>query len=195
MKKIQKWKVGEFEHYTIRLVSSAQRFWDGVFWLKTPKTYNNLNFPDNRATHRCNLYCRFEPKQTINVNDAHYTVAVVRAMDGEDFRSNSRLYSQNDIKSERMIPHSTTKFWKHFHEVGHLIGLGHVGTGGKTNVHNNNLPTAYGVTLKEMQDVMGRGSVRHNWHANPWQQAAEAFTGVKAKDWQVFQHRIYPERM
>jgi hypothetical protein len=194
-KRIQKWKVGEFEHYTNSLVTGAQRFWDGVFWLRTPKAYSDLNFPDGRATHRCNLYCRFELKRATNERDAHYTIAVVRAMDGEDFRSNSRLYSQNDIKSEHMIPHSTTKFWTHFHEVGHLIGLGHVGTGGRTNVHNDNSPTAYGVTSKEMQDVMGRGSVRHNWHATPWQQAAEAFTGVKANDWQVSQHRIYPERL
>lgn len=193
-KKIQKWKPGEFERYTKNLVSGAQRFWNGVFWLRTPRTYNDLNYPDVGATHRCNLYCRFELEQAARESDGHYTIAVVRAQDGEDFRSDSRLYSQNDIKSESLIPHSTTKFWTHFHEVGHLLGLGHVGTGGHTNVHNNNSPTAYGVTLHEMRDVMGRGSVRHDWHANPWQQAAEAFTGVKAADWKVFQHHIYPER-
>jgi len=31
--------------------------------------------------------------------------------DGENFRSNSRLYSQNDIKSESLIAHPATKFW------------------------------------------------------------------------------------
>ena len=90
---------------------------------------------------------------------------------------------------------STTKFWTHFHEVGHLIELGHVGTGGTTNVHANNSPTAYGVTLQDMQDVMGRGSVRHDWHATPWQQAAEAFTGIKSADWKVFQKRVWPARV
>ena len=88
--------------------------------------------------------------------DAHYTIAVFRVQDGVNFRSNSVLYSQNDIKSQQMIPHSTVKFWTQFHEVGHLIGLGHVGTGGKTNVHNDNSPTGYGGTKQEMQDVMGR---------------------------------------
>lgn len=194
-RKIQKWGPGEFEHYTRKLVAGAQRFWNGVFWLKTPRSYNGLNYPDARPTHRCNLYCQFTLEQAAREIDSHYTIAVVRAQDGENFRSHSRLYSQNDIKSERLIPRSTTKFWTHFHEVGHLLGLGHVGTGSKTNVHNDNSPAAYGVTMQEMQDVMGKGSVRHNWHAGPWQQAAEALTGVKALDWKVFQHRVFPERL
>ena len=194
-KKIQKWKPGEFERYTKSLVIGARQFWNGVFWLKTPKTYDELNYPSGSTTYRCNLYCRFELEQAAREADAHYTIAVVRAKDGESFRSHAKLYSQNDIKAERLIPNSTTKFWTHFHEVGHLIGLGHVGTGGATNVHNDNSPTAYGVTKQEMQDVMGRGSVRHDWHATPWQQAAEAFTGVKAADWTVFKHRVFPEKL
>ena len=194
-KKIQKWKPGEFENYGKNLVKGAQRFWNGVFWLKTPKTYNKLNTPDAKPTHRCNLYCKFELEQVFNANDAHYTIAVVRAQDGQNFRSHSRLFSQNDIKSEHMIPHSTAKFWTHYHEVGHLIGLGHVGTGGVTNVHNDNSDTAYGVTKHEMMDVMGRGTVKHDWHARPWQEAAETFTGVKADDWKVYRYHIYPERI
>jgi hypothetical protein len=193
-KKIQRWKPGEFERYTKNLISGAQRYWNGVFWLRTPKRYTGLDYPDSAATHRCNLFCRFELEEAVRESDAHYTIAVVRAQDGEDFRSNSRLYSQNDINSERLIPTSTVKFWTHFHEVGHLLGLGHVGTGGKRNVHHDNSPTAYGVTKEEMEDVMGKGSVRHDWHALPWQQAAEEFTGVKAAEWQVFKLYIAPEQ-
>jgi hypothetical protein len=192
-KPIQKWKPGEFERYVRNLTSCAQRFWDGQFWLKTPKTYDGLNYlAHGRPAHRCNVYCKLDLEAVSQARDAHYTIAVVRAQDGVKFRSNSVLYSQNDIKSAQMIPHSTVKFWTHFHEVGHLIGLGHVGTCGKINVHNDNSPTAYGVTAQEMLDVMGRGYVRHNWHATPWQQAAEAFTGVKVADWKVFQHHIRP---
>jgi hypothetical protein len=113
-RKIQKWSPGEFEHYTRNLVAGAQRFWNGVFWLKTPRSYNGLNYPDTCPTRRCNLYCRFILEQAAREIDSHYTIAVVRAQDGENFRSHSRLYSQNDIKSERLIPHSTTKFWTHF---------------------------------------------------------------------------------
>jgi hypothetical protein len=194
LKPIQKWKPGEFEGYVRNLTTSAQRFWDGQFWLKTPKTYDGLN-SQGRPAHRCNIFCKLDLAATAQAGDAHYTIAVVRAMDNVAFRSNAVLYSQNDIKSQQMIPNSTVKFWTQFHEVGHLIGLGHVGTGGTTNVHNNNSPTAYGVTAQEMQDVMGRGHARHNWHATPWQQAAEAFTGVKAADWKIFQQHIAPQRI
>jgi hypothetical protein len=190
-KKIQRWVPGEFERYTQNLVSGAQRFWNGVFWLQTPQVYDGLNWPDSKPTHRCNLYCRFELKQVLSEPEGHYTIAIVRVQDGETFRSNSRLYSQLDIRSEQMIPNSTTKFWTHFHEVGHLLGLGHVGHE-HHNVHADNSPTAYGVTLQEMADVMGRGSVRHDWHALPWQEAAESFTNVKAKDWTVRMHHILP---
>ena len=89
--------------------------------MKTPKTYDGLNYSAHgRAAYRSN-YCKLDLKATSKVSDAHYTIAVVRAQDGVNFRSNSVLYSQNDIKSEE-TPHSTAKFWTHFHEVGHLIG-------------------------------------------------------------------------
>jgi len=193
---IQRWRVGEFERYVRNLTTSAQRFWDGQFWLKTPNSYDGLNFEARgRGTYRGNIYCKFDLQAAARAGDAHYTIAVVRARDGANFRSNAVLYSQNDIRSEHMIPHSTVKFWTHFHEVGHLIGLGHVGTGGATNVRNDNSPTAYGVTAQEMQDVMGRGHARHDWHATPWREAAAAFTGVRAADWRVYQHHIPPEHV
>jgi hypothetical protein len=120
----------------------------------------------------------------------------VRVPDTEDFRSNSRLYSQRDIESEQLIPHSTAKFFTHYHEVGHLLGLGHVGHGGHTNVHHDNSPKAYGVTMKEMMDVMGRGTVVHYWHALPWREAAATFTNTSKDDWQVYlRHHISPTRL
>jgi hypothetical protein len=194
-RKIQRWKPGEFERYTQRLISQAQRYWTGKFWLKTPKKYKELDWPDKNPTHRCNLYCKFELNQAYSEGAAQYTIAVVRVKDSEVFRSDSVLYSQKDIESESLIPSSTTKFWTHFHEVGHLLGLGHVGHGGTTNVSNDNSPQAYGVTKAEMEDVMGMGSRRHLWHARPWQEAAKEFTGIDIADWEVHTNHIYPRRL
>lgn len=191
-RKIQRWAPGEFEHYTRQLLASAQRFWNGVFWLKTPSRYNGLDWPDSKPTHHCNIYCRLELEQAYKEGDSHYTIATVRVQDGEQFRSNSRLYSQLDIRSESLIPHSTVKFWTHFHEVGHLLGLGHIGWAGHHNLHANNNPQAYGVTLQDKTDVMGMGSIRHHWHALPWQEAAADFTGISKNDWGVHTHHILP---
>jgi hypothetical protein len=191
-RRIQRWAPGEFESFTLRLLSSAQKFWNGVFWLQPPKDYSGLDWPDSRPTHRCNLYCRLALEQAPNEAAAHYTIAVVRVQDNDQFRSNARLYSQADINSESLIPRSTTKFWTHFHEVGHLLGLGHIGWTGHHNLHANNDRRAYGVTLRDQTDVMGKGSQRHHWHALPWQEAASEFTGTKAKDWVVHMHHIPP---
>ena len=98
---------------TLRASSHKQcaAFWDGYFWLKTPRTYDGLNFSlHGKQTHRCNIYCKFDLKAVSQANDAHYTIAVVRAQDGVHFHSNSVLYSQNDIQSQQMILHSTVKF-------------------------------------------------------------------------------------
>jgi len=194
-RRIQKWAPNEFEHFTGRLVREAQHFWNGVFWLQTPVRYTDLNWPDEKPTHRCNLYCRFELKKAHTDADAHYTIAVVRVQDSDVFRSDAKLYSQKDINSEQLIPHSTVKFWTHFHEVGHLLGLGHIGYAGHHNLHNDGSDRAYGVSQQEMRDVMGKGHIRHPWHASPWQEAAESFTEIPAKDWTVHMHHIAPARL
>jgi hypothetical protein len=72
-----------------------------------------------------------------------------------------------------------------------LLGLGHVDQR-DLNAANLNASSAYGVTKSEQEDVMGMGSIRHPWHAQPWQEAAATFTGTKKEDWIVSMHHIAP---
>lgn len=193
-KTIQKWKAGEFEQYRFDLVQSAQEFWDGRFWLQTPRSYDKLNFPKGAPTHRCNLHCRFVLSCVDALKDADYSVAVVRVVDDQDFRSKSTLFSQKDLNSEQLIPNSTTKFWTHYHEIGHLIGLEHVNAHGK-GIRSPNEDRAYGVTGHQKRSVMGKGSVRRPTHALPWRQAAADITMTNYHDWDVSMNEIHPERL
>jgi hypothetical protein len=196
LRKIVAWKPGEFEQFTHRLLQGAQHFWSGIFHLQTPDSYRGLDWPDANPSHRCNLYCKLELTRSHAAHRAHYTIAVVRVPDSETFRSNSRLYSQKDIQSEEMISGSTAKFFTHYHEVGHLLGLGHVGWHRHRNLHHNNDPKAYGVTDRDKLDVMGRGTSVHKWHATPWREAAAAFTDTDSNAWNVsIKSRMPPKRL
>lgn len=131
LRKVQPWAPNEFETFAWRLVHSAQRFWTGKFWLETPHNCNGLDWPDAKPTHRCNIYCKFSLARGFSEGDAHYTIPVARLWDGEKsyFRSNALLFSSRDTQKRPIpdLPKSSVKFWAHIHEVGHLIGLGHVG--------------------------------------------------------------------
>jgi hypothetical protein len=192
-KTILRWRPGEFERFTRNLVAGAQRFWDGAFWLKTPRTYNGLDYSEAGVAHRCNLYCRFRLEHVRQPGDAHYTIPVVKVPDGGNFRSNSALFRSTSIQGEHRIPNSTVKFWAYFHEVGHLLGLSDLYPGGGILVTDRG-PKPFPVPTKRV-DVMWEGSVRHVWDALPWQQAAEQFTGCRANEWHVSQHHIHPERL
>jgi hypothetical protein len=193
--RIQAWARHEFEHFTRVLLASAQRFWSGVFWLQTPIDYHGLDWPEAKPTHRCNIYCKLRLAQAFSEDNAHYTVALVRIShdQGGYFRSDAALMSSWALRSWNLVfPKSTTKFWTHYHEVGHLIGLGHIGWAGHRNIFTGE-PAAYGVTLHDKRDVMGKGSVRRPWHALAWQEAAAEFTGTKPTDWVVHMKHIKPQ--
>jgi hypothetical protein len=191
-KTIIAWKPHEFDRFVTQLLRSAQRFWSGIFWLETPKSYRGLDWPDKLSTHRCNIYCKLQLERARSAADAHYTIAAVRVPDSENFRAHSRLYTQRAIQSKQMIPGSTRKFFTHFHEVGHLLGLGHVGWHAHRNLHHDNDAKAYGVTLHDMSDVMGRGTMVHAWHATPWREAVAEFTNTKSDIWRVSLRKPVP---
>jgi hypothetical protein len=189
---IRAWLPQEWSRWKGRFLSDCQRRWDGNFWLMPPATYTRLNYPPARPTHRCNLYCRFQISEQSSPNGAHAVIPVVRVDGNHFFRSHMLLYSNRDLRAERLTRGSM--FYTHVHEIGHLIGLDHPGnslTGCTSGAEN----ACYASGDGDDRGVMGRGSRIYARHAQPWRKAAAALTGVAEAQWTVSTTRAYPSRL
>lgn len=86
----------------------------------------------------------------------------------------------------------------HVHEIGHLLGLGHVDIG-KAHcpaVGDTNAAACYGVADVDKLAVMGDGMALRTSFATPWRRAAIKLTGkghiAGHHDWDARRQRIYP---
>jgi hypothetical protein len=189
---IRNWQAAEWANWKRRFLTDCQRKWHGKFWLQTPTTYNGLNWPLPNATHRCNLYCRFEITEQSTANGAHAVIPVVRVNGNHFFRSHMLLYSDRDLNAERLTRGSL--FYTHIHEIGHLIGLDHPGTG-LPGCTDGSESVCYAAADGTDQGVMGRGSRIYSRHAAPWQKAGALLTSTRESDWTVSMTRAYPRRI
>lgn len=162
---IRKWRSDEWANWKRRFINDCNGAWHGKFWLVTPRAYNSLNWPEQNPTHRCNLWCRFEMTETASPNGAHAVIPVVRVNGNHSFRSHMLLYSNRDLRPERLTRGSL--FYTHIHEIGHLIGLDHPGTG-LPGCRTGGEHVCYAGADGNDRDVMGRGSHIYPRHAQPW---------------------------
>lgn len=189
---IRAWTDGQWSLWKTRFMRDCNRKWNGKFWLVTPQTYNALNWPTSRPTHRCNLYCRFEMSEQANSEGAHAVIPVVRVNGNHNFRSDMLTYSDRDLRAERLTRGSL--FYTHIHEIGHLMGLDHPGTG-NAGCMTGGENVCYAAPDGDTTGVMGMGSRIREGNAGPWIKAAAALTGVRAADWTVRLQRARPSRI
>ncbi|MCL4793829.1 MAG: hypothetical protein KJZ84_04670 [Bryobacteraceae bacterium] len=189
---IRAWRDAEWAQWKARFLRDCRNKWHGKFWLVTPATYNRLNWPAQNPTHRCNLYCRFEIAEQGTTQGAHAVIPVVHVNGNHFFRSHMLLYSNNDLRAERLTRGSN--FFTHVHEIGHLIGLDHPGTG-RAGCARGGEAICYASADGDDRGVMGRGSMIRAEHARPWTRAASIFTGVAQANWTVSLARRYPQRL
>jgi hypothetical protein len=187
---IQRWGVVEWNTWKRRFLTDCRRKWNGKFWLRTPASYDRLNWPDGTATHRCNLYCRFEISEQSTSQGAHAVIPVVKVSRRDFFRSHMLLYSSNDLRAERLTRGSN--FFTHVHEIGHLIGLEHPGHG-TARCTTAGEAACYAAADGDDRGIMGRGSEPRARHADPWVRAASVLTGVARNQWTVSLRRVYPQ--
>lgn len=203
-RKIIKWTSAAWVAWTKDLMKSAQDYWNGKFWLVN--NYPVLEYDVKGVTYRPNIYCRLEIRQAnvpeIGPVDAHHVIDVVRLHPTVTwFGSHSTLYDSRDtrwVEKNKDSKGRPVMQRAHVHEIGHLLGLGHVDEGKPhcPKAGDTNAAVCYGVTDRDMRNVMGSGMARTADLGKPWRRAAAQITGKGsadvATDWTSVLVRHYP---
>lgn len=181
--------------------SAGLRPWDSKSWL--PGDFSMADAGRTNTRYRPNIWCRLKiVDRDISFGGHHHVIDVIRLHKDEPFfRSHAKLYDQRDINSATTgIDSKGQKIVQrtHVHEIGHLLGLGHVDIG-KPHCPpggNTNANLCYGVADNDQYSVMGRGMQLRPEHAMPWRRAMVALSGkgnaLTATDWEVRMQKLYP---
>lgn len=206
-RKVIKWTPAAWIAWTKDLVTSAQDYWNGRFWLVN--NYPVLEYEVKGVKYRPNLYCRLKIVQAgvpeIGPIDAHHVIDVVRLHPTVTwFGSHSTLYDSRDtrwVEKNKDSRGRPVMQRAHVHEIGHLLGLGHVDEGKPhcPKAGDTNAAVCYGVADRDMRNVMGSGMARTADLAKPWRRAAAQLTGKGsadvATDWSPVMVRHYPRTL
>jgi len=179
-RKIIKWTDSSWATWKANFVATAQAYWNGKFWLLNDS--GCFSYKVGATAFVPNIYCKC--KITANAAGAagvHHKIKVVRLDPTENwFGSNAKLYDSKDTNSVEKATDSAgnpVMQRAHVHEVGHLLGLGHVDIGKAHCPANSdtNLKPCYGVEDADMNSVMGSGMTLMVEHAQPWRTAIRSF--------------------
>lgn len=203
-RKTVKWTPASWTSWKSNFVNSAQKYWHGKFWLVN--NFPVLEFKHKGVEYRPNVWCRFKLVSGDTFPGTyHHTIEVVRLDPTETwFGSHSKLYDSLDTSLVRKGTNAKGKKIMqraHVHEVGHLLGLGHVDIGKKhcPSTGDTNLPACYGAKDVDKYSVMGQGMQLRDKHANPWRRAMKQATSKGAvaavADWAPKTRRHYPRTL
>lgn len=205
-RKTVKWTNAEWATWKKTFATSAQKFWHHNFLLIN--NFSLFKYTCNCTEYIPDIWCDFN----ISIGDAspmtkalyHHTIDVVKLDKSESFfGSHSKLYDNLDISPTPKGTDSkgnTIMQRAHVHEIGHLLGLGHVDEGKAhcpTN-GNTNIGPCYGVADYDKYSVMGSGMQLRDKHANPWRRAIIGISKkgdmANAKDWAVSKTCHFPRK-
>ncbi|VAW79395.1 hypothetical protein MNBD_GAMMA15-1258 [hydrothermal vent metagenome] len=200
-RKIIRWTPTEWAKWKSHFVRSAKKFWHGKFWLIN--NFSEFEFERGGVKYLPNVWCKFNLiGGDASAGTYHHVIEVVRLHRSETwFGSHSRLYDSLDTRLTRKGTNSKGNAIMqraHVHEVGHLLGLGHVDIGKPhcPSTGNTNSAPCYGVADTDKLSVMGQGMQLRAQHANPWRRAMKKITGKgnigSQLDWSPRKTRHYP---
>jgi hypothetical protein len=187
LRKIIPWTDDSWKAWKYNFLLSAQNYWSGKFWL-----YNNCGgfaFKQRGETYLPNIYCLLKIIGSDTDPTAHHIIDVVRLKPGQPFRSHAKLYDSEDLKPTTVRKDSKGKpiyQSTHVHEVGHLLGLGHVDIGkAHCPTTNTNDGPCYGKSDESKNSIMGAGMKIRDSNSAPWITAIEKFKN------DIYANKIY----
>lgn len=216
------WTAADWQRF-IRGAAVQADMWNNKFWLTpTPEIFSKFEFDKvapggvYRPNIRCELAVDFEPTvaphKTIAVANLDTTQLLGQTLSGNTFRSHSVLWDSLDtvpwLCPYGPGPTETVTHNSIAHEIGHAIGLGHIGTILKTRLceiaieaqsagtddlfpdtkggRNSNYCYGYDQGIAIAGNMMGNGSSFRVENAGPWLWAfAKMCPPGVLSDWQV----------
>lgn len=156
------WNSDEWLKFTSQFERQS-RLWNNRFWLIPPKYFTLLDVKNGGRAMRPNVQCFLFTEVTNNAASSHRTIDVVnldvdaikangRKNPGSGtFRSNAHHMDSLDInprntryEDDKGVEHTIKNYYTVAHEVGHAIGLKHIG------VLKSRPQCTFAISLKKM---------------------------------------------
>ncbi|QDT54226.1 hypothetical protein Pan44_22530 [Caulifigura coniformis] len=230
---IRPWTRTEWTRFVQNFKREAAR-WTNRFWLVPPASYTGLDVKIGATSVRPNVYCHLYINVVEDAANAHTSISVVNL--DKDFAKTSMGFSEQDLKDGQFRSHSTlygnydalpdantsttdihgtvtnvTNFSTVAHEIGHSLGLPHIGVSHKDPLcslavlMDDTLPAASKSTLPALfnggsnsnacyghlalpergANIMGGGTTFEASNAAPWAARMALHTATTATDWSV----------
>lgn len=214
--RVSDWPPDEWIDFRSRVKKEGEEFWNNKFWLEPVTDALDQNFTGLNFTIRQNIQCCLHINFVDAAEKANITIVAVyipqpaygERYDAGSHRTHHKLYDSHDVNLRTMTTTDdtgntiTTTQHTFAHEIGHAIGLAHVGIlrGDKPCLDEvaedprdgANSSICYGGTrpAKFINDIMGAGSETNYRHARPWLYAIAKHAGLLEGNFKVHTKKI-----
>lgn len=221
---VKDWTADEWSHFSAMFVRRSG-LWNRRFWLIPPASFSLLDDRRGPRPVRPSVQCSLITEIVNSVAGAHRTIEVVNLdasrPGGNSYRSNSTHLDSRDVnprdiryEDDQGAEHTIKNHYTVAHEIGHAIGLAHIGVlkarplcsfaialraGGVKNVSSHlrrgaNAKVCYGEfdSLGLAENIMGLGTRFEEINAKPWLDRIAMHTNTLPRDWKVVLAPVVP---